>query len=205
MESAARGKRTHPIASTASDDSSFLYFLSSPTGDERFFYVFYLRPWATSISFTFFSFARGRRTFSLHFLASPAGEEHSFYILLSSPLDDKRSFFVLLSSSVGDEYFFCFPLIRCFRDVVFSPWSLYRTHIGQSAARTSYHEKHKYGEKTKGNIELRNTEAGVLQVLFGMLHLMGEALLTEISRLQFCKKDKKNCTLHIKVVYLPTV
>ena len=57
----------------------------------------------------------------------------------------------------------------------------------------------------QGEIELRNIEAGVLQVLFGMLHLMGEALLTEISRLQFCKKDKKNCTLHIKVVYLPTV
>ena len=66
-------------------------------------------------------------------------------------------------------------------------------------------KKRKYGEKTKGNIELRNIEAGVLQVLFGMLHLMGETLLTEISRLQFCKKDKKNCTLHIKVVYLPTV
>ena len=66
-------------------------------------------------------------------------------------------------------------------------------------------EKRKYGEKTKGNIELRNTKAGVLQVLFVILHVMWETLLTEISRLQFCKKDKKNCTLHIKVVYLPTV
>ena len=66
-------------------------------------------------------------------------------------------------------------------------------------------KKRKYGEKSKGNIELRNTKAGVLQVLFVILHVMWETLLTEISRLQFCKKDKKNCTLHIKVVYLPTV
>ena len=108
-QSVARSKRTHPIASTASDDSSFLYFLSSPTGDERFFYVFQLRPWATSISFTF------------------------FYLLLRV----KNILFTFFSFARGRQaFFFCFPLIRCFRDAVFpvfSPWDSYRTHIGGRA------------------------------------------------------------------------
>ncbi|WP_281802333.1 hypothetical protein, partial [Segatella maculosa] len=43
------------------------HFLSSPVGDEYFFYIFYLRPWAKNVLFTFFSFARGRRASFLHF------------------------------------------------------------------------------------------------------------------------------------------
>ena len=133
-DSAARDKRTHPIASTASGDSSFLHFLSSPAGDKRSFYVFYLRPWAMSISFTFFSFARGRRTFSLHFLASPTGEEHFFLFYDLRPRATSVLFlFCYLPSRRTSVPFFCFPLIRCFRDAVFpvfSPWGSYRTHIG---------------------------------------------------------------------------
>ena len=80
------------LSSSMEDKRRLLKKPSSSTGDERFFYVFYLRPWATSISFTFFIVAHGRRTFFLHFLASPAGDEHSFYILLSSPAGEEHSF-----------------------------------------------------------------------------------------------------------------
>ena len=119
-DSAARDKRTHPIASTASGDSSFLHFLSSPAGDKRSFYVFYLRPWAMSISFTFFSFARGRKTFFLRVLASPAGEEHFFLFYDLRPRATSVFFCFTIFRAVGRVFFFCFPLIRCFRDAVFS-------------------------------------------------------------------------------------
>ena len=94
------------LMSSMEDKRRLLKKTSSSTGDERFFYVFYLRPWATSISFTFFIVAHGRRTFFLHFLASPAGEEHSFYILLSSAAAEDRLFSVFCSSEASESLFF---------------------------------------------------------------------------------------------------
>ena len=97
-----------------------LHFLSSPVGDEYFFYIFYRRPWAKNVLFTFFSFARGRRASFLHFTIFARGRQAFFFCFT-------------IFRAVGRVFFFCFPLIRCFRDAVFScfsPWGSYRTHIG---------------------------------------------------------------------------
>ena len=49
------------------------------------FNIFYHRPRATNVPFTFFIFARGRRAFLSHFLSSPVGDERSFYIFQLRP------------------------------------------------------------------------------------------------------------------------
>ena len=86
-------------------DECFLFLFLCLPWKKRVISCFYCRlPW--NVSFTFFSFARGRRAFLSHFLSSPAGEEYSFYILLSSPAGDRRSFFVLLSSEPSEGRFF---------------------------------------------------------------------------------------------------
>ena len=111
-QSAARGKRTHPIVLRRRTTVPL--------------YVFYLRPWAMSISFVFFNFARGRRTFSLYFLASPTGDGHSFYVFYLRPramnvlftffsfARGRQAFFFCFTifRAVGRAFFFRFPLIR---------------------------------------------------------------------------------------------
>ena len=84
-------------------------------GDEYSFYIFLFLPWKKMFSVKISFVVHGRQAFFLHFLASSADDEHSFFVLLSSPVGDECSFF-------------CFPLIRYFRDAVF-PVFLHGAHI----------------------------------------------------------------------------
>ena len=104
---------------------------------------------------------RERQAFFLHFLASSTGEEYSFYILLFSAMAEE-----LLAKTV---WRLLMPYMGEHRKTTVANLSSDCTQVALDSFRLKSTED-------QGEIELRNIEAGVLQVLFGMLHLLVDFL-----------------------------
>ena len=76
------------------------------------FYIFYLPPWRKNISFTFFIFRHGGRTFLLHFLSSTVAEERFFYVFYLPPWRKNIPFTFFIFRHGGRTSFFYFTIFR---------------------------------------------------------------------------------------------
>ena len=76
------------------------------------FYIFYLPPWRKNISFTFFIFHHGGRTFLLRFLYSSTAEERFFYVFYLPPWRKNIPFTFFIVRHGGRTSFFYFTIFR---------------------------------------------------------------------------------------------